>query len=154
MLSEEKITMLINKDLMDKRGFQQTEMGFFKMQDQHDTQKVVDPFELGAEEDLKRQFLETMRPDKRCWNFIQADDENKVPHVLRAAANPNSTYIDGRVQDLITVVEGMGVHLRLHEPDDWEHLNKMTMAIFQHENDDMHRKIEEYEKLAEEAKKK
>ena len=40
-------------------------------------------------EDKKRKFITPLRPHKRIWNFIEDDEEHKVPHVLRANADPN-----------------------------------------------------------------
>ena len=80
---------------------------------------IVDPFETGAVEDKKRNFITRLRPDKRIWNFIEDDEEHKVPHVLRAVADPNQSYIDGRVADLLVVIEGMGTHLRLFQDESW-----------------------------------
>lgn len=50
--------------------------------------------------------------------------------MLRANADPNKAYIDGRVADLLVVIEGMAKHLSLHQEDAWNHLNKKTMLIF------------------------
>ena len=52
-------------------------------------------------------------PNDGCLNFVEENEETKVPHVLRAAADPNASYIDGRVQALLTIIEGMGTHLRM-----------------------------------------
>jgi len=71
-----------------------------------------------------------MRPHQRIWNFIEEDEETKLPHVLRATADPNLSYIDGRVADFTNLVEGMGTHLRMHHADMWHHINNMTLAIF------------------------
>lgn len=148
-MSEEQIGALINRDLHEKRARAKMELG---PQNEKDAEVVVDPFEAGAEEDKRREFINRNRPHERCWNFIEEDEETKVPHVLRAAANPNAAYIDGRVADLLFVMEGMGTHLRMHNAEHWEHLNKMTMAIFQAKEDTMLRRMDEYAKAQEEAK--
>ena len=74
-----------------------------------------------------------------------------MPHVLRATADPNKAYIDGRVQDLITIIAGMGAHLRLHSADDWLHLNRQTLAIFDKRESKMVQRMKEHEKMLEEA---
>jgi hypothetical protein len=112
---------------------------------------IVDPFETGAIEDKKRSFITRLRPDKRIWNFIEEDEEHKVPHVLRAAADPNQSYIDGRVADLLVVIEGMGTHMRLHQTENWDHLTKQTLMIFRARENKVIKRMEEYEKAQEEA---
>ena len=126
MLSEDQINTLINRDLMEKRGRERMELG----PNAEKEETFVDPYETGQEVDKKRNFITKIRPHERCWNFIEDDEESKVPHVLRAAADPNRAYIDGRIRDLLFIMEGMGAHLRMHNSESWEHLNKMTMAIF------------------------
>jgi len=71
-------------------------------------EKVADPIELGIEEDQKRKFMNRYRPHERTWNFIEDDEETKMPHVLRAAADPNLAYMDGRISQLLELIEGMG----------------------------------------------
>ena len=110
----------------------------------------IDPFEDGKIEDQKRQFITPLRPHKKIWNFVEEDEETKVPHVLRATADPNASYIDGRVQALLTIIEGMGTHLRMHDDQAWNHLNNMTLAIFQKKEDKIRNKMEAYEKMLEE----
>lgn len=73
-----------------------------------------------------------------------------MPHVLRANADPNQAYIDGRVGDLMNVIEGIGAHLRMHQPDAWHHLNSMTLAIFQAQEDDMVNKMKAYQTMLQE----
>ena len=70
-------------------------------------EKVEDPIELGVIEDQKRKFLNKFRPHERTWNFIEDDEESKVPHVLRATADPNQAYMDGRIAELLVLIEGM-----------------------------------------------
>ena len=48
------------------------------------------------------------------------------------------------------MVEGMGVHLRMHQEQMWHHLNAMTLAIFQAEELDVEKRMEAYEKMLEE----
>ena len=88
-------------------------------------EEKLDPIEQGEIEDQRRKFAEMLRPDRHIWNFF---DEG--PHVLRANADPNASYIDGRVADLLVVIEGMGTHLRMHNNESWDHLNSMVLAIF------------------------
>ena len=94
-----------------------------KKSDRDEEEKGVDPIEEGEIEDKKRNFINKLRPHERVWNFIEDDEETKVPHVLRYNADPTAAYRDGRVQDLLTVIEGMGAHLFQFSRDDWRHLN-------------------------------
>ena len=95
-------------------------------------------------EDKRRKFMDSMRPHMRIWNFKMDDEESKVPHVLRANANPAEAYIDGRIQDLLVLVEGIGCHLRMHNDEMWRHLNAMTLAIFQAQENDIEKRMEAY----------
>jgi len=114
-------------------------------------EKKNDPMELGEEEDKRRKFITPLRPHKKIWNFIQGDkDEEKVAHVLRADADPCRAYIDGRIQDLLVVIEGMGAHLRMHQDAEWNHLNIMTQAIFAANEDELVKKMEAYDAMLEE----
>ena len=61
-------------------------------------EKVDDPFTLGELEDEKRNFIVKYRPHKKVWNFIQEDPSERLPHLLRATADPNDAYIDERLE--------------------------------------------------------
>ena len=69
---------------------------------------------------------------------------------MRANADPNAAYIDTRVSDLLDLTEGMGEHLRIHNVDSWDHMNKMTLAIFVAKEDEMKRQMEAFAKMQEE----
>lgn len=127
-LQVEAITMRIQKDLLEKR--QRLAMEMATTGEQNEEEKVEDPIELGAIEDQKRKFITPLRPHQRIWNFIEDNEETKVPHVLRANADPGAAYIDGRIGDLMNVIEGIGAHMRVHQAEAWHHLNSMTLAIF------------------------
>ena len=133
-LQIEAIQGRVNADLREKRSRQAMELETSGKQPEEEENKI-DPFEDGKIEDQKRQFITPLRPHKKIWNFVEEDEETKVPHVLRAAADPNASYIDGRVQALLTIIEGMGTHLRMHDDQAWNHLNNMTLAIFQKRED-------------------
>ena len=151
MLQVEAIQMRTQKDLIEKRqrlGMEQSNG------EQNEEEKQETPLELGVVEDQKRKFITPLRPDQRIWNFIEENEESKVPHVLRATADPNASYIDGRVADFTNLVEGMGTHLRMHQADMWHHINSMTLAIFQNAEDDMKLRMEVYEKMLEEQQQK
>jgi len=118
--------------------------------EQNEEEKTEDPIELGAIEDKKRKFITPLRPHEKIWNFIQDNEEEAVPHVLRANADPNQSYIDGRVGDLLNVIEGIGAHLRVHQADAWYHLNSMTLAIFQAHEDEIVKRMKAYETMLDE----
>ena len=44
----------------------------------------------------------------------------------------------------------MGTHLRMHQDEMWRHLNAMTLAIFQAEENDVEKRMEAYNKMLEE----
>lgn len=132
---------MIEKDLEEKRAREKMELQVNAEKDE----VIVDPFETGKEEDKKRNFVNPLRPHKKIWNFVDENEETKVPHVLRAAADPNAAYIDGRVADLLVVIEGMGAHLRMHNTDAWTHLNKQTIKIFKKKEDVIVKRMEDYQ---------
>ena len=104
-----------------------------------------DVFEEAKIEDSKRKFAEPLRPNNRIWNFID-DSVEPTPHILRAQADPNAAYIDGRVGDLIGLIEELGIHLKNKESENWKRLNDYTIAIFQDEEEKIKEKYEAWEK--------
>jgi hypothetical protein len=74
-----------------------------------------------------------------CWNFFLKDDEGnteeeKIPHVLRAEAEPYKCYIDGRVESVLEDINSLGFHLTRHEDVRWKTLREFTLEIFKHES--------------------
>lgn len=127
MLNVEGIHKRIQKDQHEKR--ERAAMQLAQTVDKKDAEedKSDDPFELGAAEDKKRKFAVQYRPHEKIWNFVQEDPNDRLPHLLRATADPSKAYIDTRVSDLLELTEGMGQHLSMHNADMWAHINKMTM---------------------------
>ena len=41
------------------------------------------------------------------------------------------------------------MHLRMHSSAEWDHLNKMTLNIFMHKEQDMNNRMEAYKKMIE-----
>lgn len=119
-----------------------------------DEEEKLDPIAQGEIEDQRRKFAEMLRPDRGIWNFFDDNEETKLAHVLRANADPNASYIDGRVADLLVVIEGMGTHLRMHNNESWDHLNSMVLAIFKKSEDAIVIKEQAYEKSQNEEEKK
>ena len=146
-MQQRQVSDYIQKDIEEKRAREKMELTVNAEKDE----VIVDRFETGKDEDKKRSFITPLRPHKKIWNFIEENEESKVPHVLRATANPNEAYIDGRVSDLLVVIEGMGTHMRIHNTDGWEHLNKSTVAIFRKKEDRIVKRMEDYNKQLEEA---
>lgn len=146
-MSKRAITELTQKDLIEKRAREKMELSINAEKDE----VIVDPFETGKTEDKKRDFIYKRRPHEKIWNFIEEDEETKVAHVLRPSADPNQAYIDGRVNDLLVVIEGMGTHLRMHNTESWDQLNKQTLAIFRKKEDKIVQRMEDYQKQLEEA---
>ena len=142
-LQVEAITARIQKDLNQKRARQAMENATNGdgAEEEKKEESVEEMHEL---EDKRRKFMDSMRPHMRIWNFKMDDEETKVPHVLRANANPAEAYIDGRIQDLLVLVEGIGCHLRMHNDEMWRHLNAMTLAIFQAQENDIEKRMEAY----------
>lgn len=144
----EAIHARIQNDLRERRN--RAAMELATTGEKVEEEKVDDPVELGEVEDQKRRFINQFRSDNKHWNFIEEDEETKVPHLLRANADPNRSYIDGRVADLLVVIEGMATHLRMHAEDAWNHLNAQTLQIFKYAEDETVKKMEAYAKMLEE----
>ena len=119
--------------------------------DKQEDEKSLDPIEEGKIEDKKRKFMNSYRPHERVWNFVDEDPNTRLPHLLRATANPEKAYIDTRVRDMLLLISGMGQHLRAHEAEKWDHVNKMTVEIFRKCEADMKGRMEAYKKMLEEA---
>ena len=100
------------------------------------------PIEIGGWEDKKRAFLELQRPHLKKWNFIE--DANVTPHVLRANADSRQCYEDGRMQQVLKVIQGLGEHIRTHNKENWGPLNDLTTAIFETEEKAIAKSYEEY----------
>ena len=133
---------------MQKRERELMELDLAGKENEED--KEESPLEKGVVEDKRRQFITSFRPHQKVWNFIEEDEESKLPHLLRATAEPNKAYIDGRVEALLTIIEGMGTHLRMYQEKPWDHLNGMTIEIFRHYEDEMEKKMVNYQKHLEE----
>ena len=92
--------------------------------------------EADKEKDKKRAFVNYMKPPF-CWNFFLQDggdeesgEEAKIPHVLRAEAEPQKCYIDGRVESVLEDINSLGFHLTRHEEIRWATLRNFTLQIF------------------------
>lgn len=86
-----------------------------------------------------------MRPP-HCWNFFEDSDEIKTEHVLRADADPNASYLDGRVKKFMEDIENLGYHLTKYQDKNWEMLRKFTIEIFKDEAKREHEQSAEEEK--------
>lgn len=62
--------------------------------------KLPDPVEEGKAQDKIRNFMYSLRSDAHIWDFEMEDPALKVPHVMRATADPAKSYQDGRVQKI------------------------------------------------------
>ena len=110
-----------------------------------------DPLLKGKDEDRRRNFLNDKvgRPHAKVWNFIQEDGtEHKVPHVLRHNADPHLAYEDGRIQELLDIIDLMAIHIRSYNEEDWKYLNTQTLKIFLADEDAIKAELEERKKAA------
>lgn len=102
------------------------------MRRQHQKDRTKEKEEEEKVLDKKRAFINYMKPPY-CWNFFLKDDdeeEQKVPHVLRAEAEPQKCYIDGRVESVLEDINSLGFHLTRHEDLRWKTLRNFTIEIF------------------------
>ena len=106
----EAVEARIRKDTQERR--ERAAMEIATNSDKQEDEKEEDPIEEGKVEDKKRKFLNAYRPHERVWNFVEDDPKSRLPHLMRATANPEKAYIDTRVRDILTIVRGMGQHLK------------------------------------------
>jgi len=88
----------------------------------------TNPIEEGKEMDKKREFCRPFRPDQRVWNF--EEEEDPAPHVLRVGADPTKAYVDGRIEELLEIIEKIAMHLKTYQKETWDQLLKYEVAIF------------------------
>lgn len=86
-------------------------------------------FKQAVEDQKKRKQLDTMRPPM-VWNFFQDPGEEKIPHILRAKANPTKCYEDGRIEKIQEAIMLIGMDLSKWEEDKWNLLTKYTLEVF------------------------
>ncbi len=144
----EAITARIQKDLAQRREREAMEMAT-TARDTED-EKEEDQNDKAVNEDKRRRFITNFRPHERVWNFVEEDEATRLPHLLRAAADPTKAYIDGRVEKLLEVIMGMGQHLSSHQSDESKHHNNMTLEIFKSYEKETITKMEAYRKMLEE----
>ena len=70
-----------------------------------------------------------MRPPV-VWNFTQDASEDRIPHVLRAKANPVKCYEDGRIEKIQEAITAIGFNLTKWEEAQWNLLTKYTLDVF------------------------
>ena len=78
--------------------------------------KGGEEFENTAKENIKkRKFMNHYRPPN-YWNFFEdCKEEEKVPHLLKFDADPAKCCKDGRVQEIIQLIEEIGMNLQNYE---------------------------------------
>ena len=92
--------------------------------------KGADEWFKQAQDDMKkRKQLDQMRPPE-VWNFFQDENEEKIPHVLRANACPQKCYQDGRIEKIQEAIDLIGRDLRTYEGDTWKVLGQRVMEVF------------------------
>ena len=72
-----------------------------------------DVHEEGKVIDAKRKILNANRPDKKIWNYVEEGDH--IPHVLRVDADPRKAYEDGRIQEILLIIEKLAEHLKAEQ---------------------------------------
>ena len=103
------IDRMIAADLAEKRERKRVQV--------EDVKEDPDPVEEGKHEDKKRKFAVKNRPHERVWNLLE--DQSEVPHVLCSTADPRKAYIDGRIENLLEIIEGLGQHIAMHNQEPW-----------------------------------
>jgi len=91
---------------------------FLKIQREREKMTAVknkeeyDPIAEGIAQDKKREFTRAFRPDQHVWNF--EEEENPTPHVLREDANPTAAYVDGRIEEVLAIIDHLAHELKTH----------------------------------------
>jgi len=128
-----EVKKIIEQDLHARRAQQKD-----RSKEKEEEEKVVDK---------KRAFLNYMKPPF-CWNFFMHDEEQEeakevIPHVLRAEAEPQKCYIDGRVESALEDINALGFHLTRHEEIRWKTLRHFTIEIFKQDVKNEHLRHQE-----------
>ena len=126
-----EVKKIIEQDLSFRRSQQKD-----RTKEKEEEDKIIDK---------KRAFLNYMKPPF-CWNFFTEDEEEKeegVPHVLRAEAEPQKCYIDGRVESVLEDINSLGFHLTRHEELRWKTLRNFTIEIFKQDIKNDHQSLVE-----------
>ena len=92
--------------------------------------KHPDIIEEGKEEDKKRTFMTPYRPHEMIWNFIYDEAVKRPKHVLRPDAAPEKCYIDGRIQELMALIDQVAELLKTFDNERWVKLNGHVLDIF------------------------
>lgn len=98
------------------------------MHDRKSNNLETNPVEEGKLQDKKREFCRPFLPDQNIWNFVE--EEDPTPHVLRVDADPTKAYVDGRIEELLNIIEKLAMHLKTQQKETWDQLIKYEVAIF------------------------
>jgi len=71
-----------------------------------------------------------LRSDTHVWDFEIENPALRVPHVMRAGANPIKSYEDGRVQKIFEKVNKMAVCLKSFNAERWKMIGDKCFEIF------------------------
>jgi deoxyribodipyrimidine photolyase-like uncharacterized protein len=102
--------------------------------------------------DEKRKVLNSNRPDKGIWNFKQEEGET-IPHVLRVNADPRLAYEDGRIEEILEVIEKLAEHLKTEQEPSWERLVQSVVEIFVAQETDEKKEFDDWIKEGGDLKK-
>lgn len=81
-------------------------------------------------QDKKRRFLTDLRPGK-IWNFFEdCPEDEKIDHILRYNANPNASYVDGRIEEIMKNIDEISMNLQGHAEVVWKQLLTNTHGVF------------------------
>lgn len=72
----------------------------------------------------------SLRSDHHIWDFEMENPALKVPHVMRAGADPIKSYEDGRVQKIFEKVNKMATALKSHNVERWKMICEYSFTIF------------------------
>jgi hypothetical protein len=72
----------------------------------------------------------SLRSDQHIWDFEMENPALKVPHVMRAGADPIKSYEDGRVQKIFEKVNRMATALKSHNVERWKMICEYSFTIF------------------------
>ena len=134
-LREDKIRAKIEEDHERRIKYMLKDI---KEQDDKDKAEAI-----AREKIKKRKYMDVYRPHSGHWNlFEDGYEKEKVEHVLRANANPSTSYEDNRVQMILENITEIGANLRTYETEKWNALLHHVYQIFEFDYKNFRIKLE------------
>jgi len=89
-----------------------------------------------------------LRSDTHVWDFEIENPALRVPHVMRAGADPIKSYEDGRVQKIFEKVNKMAACLKSHNAERWKMIGQSAFAIFESKENEFVKEMKAFTEAA------